>query len=74
MFLSKTALFDEIWDTEKEKALVDEHKIQQPIEKRRISCKYDADNAKVWDKSDYKEKLFEPEISLFIAELEGRFS
>ena len=72
MSLSKTDLFDEIWDTAK--ALVDEHKISQPLEKCRRSCRYDADNAKVWDKSDYKEKLYLPVISLFIAELDRRFS
>ena len=72
MSLSKTDLFDEIWDTAK--ALVDEHEIPQPLEKRRRSCRYDTGNAKVWDKSDYKEKLYEPVISLFIAELDRRFS
>ena len=72
MSLSKTDLFDEIWDTAK--ALVDEHDIPQPLEKRRRSCRYDTDNAKVWNRSDYKEKLYEPVISLFIAELDRRFS
>ena len=72
MSLSKTDLFDEIWDTAK--ALVDEHKISQPLEKRRRNCRYDADNAKVWDKLYYKEKLNLPVNSLFIAELDRRFS
>ena len=72
MSFSKTDLFDEIWDTAK--ALVDEHDIPQPLEKRRRSCRYDTDHAKVWDKSYYKEQLYEPIISLFIAELDRRFS
>ncbi|KAI6656217.1 Zinc finger mym-type protein 1-like protein [Oopsacas minuta] len=72
MSLSAEDLFDEIWDTAK--ALLDEHAIPQPIVKRRRVCKEDAVNSRVWIKSDYKVRLFDPVVRLFIAELNRRCS
>ena len=56
MYISAEDVFYEIWDNAK--VLNDEKKIPKPHEKRRRKCRNDAINAKMWVKSDYKEKLF----------------
>ena len=72
--LTSETLFDEIY--EEAVGLTTEHDIPAPIERRRRKCRSDAGDipTSVWEREDFKNKLFVPVINTFTTELERRFS
>ena len=47
--------------------------IAAPLERRRRRCRGDA-NQRVWVKADYRTRLFDRVITVFVGELDRRFS
>ena len=69
--LLRDALFDEVW--EQTSALSTKFDIAEPLERRRRRCRGNA-NQRVWVKADYRTRLFDRIITVFLGELNRRFS
>ena len=68
--LRESELFEDIWQNAT--TLTNAHEIPVPPEIRRRRCRKDP-NLHMWTKKDYKEKLFDKVVKVFVDELNKRF-
>ena len=68
--LNSPELFEDIWQNAT--TLTNAHEIASPLEIRRRRCRKDP-NLHMWTKRDYKEKLFDKAVKVFVDELNKRF-
>ena len=68
--LAAPELFDKVWQNAK--TMTDTHEIAAPLEIRRRRCGQDS-NQHTWSKIDYKDRLFDKVVKVFVDELNKRF-